>query len=95
MNQCCICGESINKLDPAAFPPACSKECFWILTHAVSHKNTPCWISAEILCEVGEAFQGTSEVFYRTGYCDDCRIFKTETEVRKRGLDKEKLIGNY
>lgn len=84
MKECKVCGKEYNDADPASRPPTCSENCFWLWTHVVDHKGKSCWISLEVYC-------GT----HSTGYCYECRVFKVEQEVKKLGLNKDDLIGNY
>lgn len=95
MEECEVCGNEYNDTDPTTEPPACSKDCFWLLSHATNHKDTACWISMEIFCSIGEVHPGTTEAFHRTGYCNECHIFQLDQKWRAAGINKEDLIGNY
>ncbi len=62
----------------------CSDECFKFFTLAFvceDRKEQPCWISLEVFC--------------RTGDCLNCEVYKVELEIKRRGLNKADLIGNY
>lgn len=83
---CAVCDKIFNSLDPSTYPPTCSKECWLIWTKVVNHKGESCWIPGciEVFCGI------------RTpGYCVECEVFKIEEEIKKRGLNKNDLIGNY
>ncbi len=86
MEKCVVCGNDYNSSDPKTRPPTCSESCRWIWVNAVDHKGEPCWIPGCL-----EVFCGTRT----SGYCHECEVFKIEEEIKKRGLNKEVLIGNY
>ncbi len=62
----------------------CSEECFKFFNNSWARderKEKSCWISLEVFCY--------------TGNCLECRVYQTELEIKKRGLNKDELIGNY
>lgn len=86
MRKCLICE---NVLIIRSCWPTCSPICFWILTEALNHWETPCWISAEVYCRNGYC------VSFVDGIRQECEIFKTERIINEQGLNKAALIGNY
>lgn len=86
MEKCVACGKAYNRFDPTTYPPTCSEGCWWFWINVADHRNEPCWI------------QGCLEVYcgIRTeGYCYECDVFKVEQEIKRLGLNKKDLIGNY
>ncbi len=84
MKNCVVCWKEYNDADPVVRPPTCSERCWWFWTHVVDHRDEPCWISLEVNCGI------------RTeGYCYECDVFKVEEEVKRLGLNKDDLIGDY
>ncbi len=86
MENCAVCWKEYNSFDPAAHPPTCSKICFDLWISVINHKGTTCWVPdcMEVYCGI------------RTpGRCQECEVFKIEEEIRKRGLNKDVIIGNY
>lgn len=84
--KCAVCGKDYNPFDPLAWPPVCRKICWLKWVYLTDHKGQSCWVPGCL-----EVYCGT-----RTdGYCYKCEVFKIEEEIRKRGLNKETLIGNY
>lgn len=84
--SCLICDGTLPR---QPLWPVCSKVCLMILTEALNHKNTPCWISAEVYCRNSHC------VSIANGKREECEVFNVERIIRERGLDKEALIGNY
>ena len=85
-NRCSVCQREYNAADPLARPPTCSESCWRFWTHIIDHSKEPCWIPGclEVSCGV-----------ITPGYCWQCEIFITKEVLRERGIDKNRLIGNY
>lgn len=86
-NRCPICDKEYTYSN---YHPACSKSCWEIWTEIIEHRGAPCWLDGclEVSC-------GISAMTSESGHCSACRVFKTEQEIRRRGLDKGNLFGNY
>lgn len=86
MERCVICEKEYNDYNPMSRPPTCSVVCWEKLIYEIDHQGKPCWIPGCL-----EVFCGT----HTDGICYKCEVFKIEEEIKKRGLDKEALIGKY
>lgn len=90
MKQCLICDNYLPDHDPKKDWPVCPQACFWILTQAINHRETACWISCEVYCQNGYCVS-----FDEHDVRQECEVFKLERVIKERGLDKEELIENY